>query len=138
MSEHSTAGNPTAADRTALLLVADLGAFSVASEVLARCGLRTIRLSSVAELRKETSLHDASLLVCEEALPDGDFQDVLKFIRPSRADMPVIVFSRIADWDQYLTAVKLGACDSLQFPFRAGELQWAVAAALGTGHLALR
>jgi len=112
--------------KTAMLLGADPEACEVGSRLLERCGLTTMKLSTVADLRKGMAEQEACLLLCEDVLPDGDFRDVLKVVRDSRATVPVILFSRLADWDEYLAAVKLGAHDLLRFPFRAGELQWVI------------
>jgi DNA-binding NtrC family response regulator len=121
--------------KTAMLLGADPEACEVGSQLLERCGLTTMKLSTVADLRKGMAEQEACLLLCEDVLPDGDFRDVLKVVRDSRAAVPVILFSRLADWDEYLAAVKLGAHDLLRFPFRTGELQWIIDRTLADGPL---
>lgn len=121
--------------QTAMLLGEDPEACDVGSELLERCGLATTRLSTVADLRRRVLGQEACLLLCEDVLPDGDFRDVLKIIRDSRASVPVILFSRLADWDEYLTAMKLGARDLLRFPFRTGELKWVIDQTLTDGTL---
>lgn len=121
--------------QTAMLLGEDPEACDVGSELLGRCGLATTRLSTVADLRKRIAEQEACLLLCEDVLPDGDFRDVLKVVRDSRATVPVILFSRLADWDEYLAAMKLGAHDLLRFPFRTGELQWVIDRTLADGAL---
>ncbi|MGB9464373.1 MAG: hypothetical protein WBR10_04620, partial [Candidatus Acidiferrum sp.] len=63
-------------------------------------------------------------LLCEEVLPDGNFRDALRILATAARKIPVIVFSRIADWDSYLQAVRLGAYDCVRYPFRSGELRW--------------
>jgi two-component system, NtrC family, response regulator len=119
--------------QTAMLLGVDPEACEVGTELLGRCGLATMRLSTVADLRRGISEQEACLVLCEDVLPDGDFRDVLKVVHDSKASVPVILFSRLADWDEYLAAVKLGAHDLLRFPFRTGELQWVIDRALA-GH----
>lgn len=130
-------GYSQASRRTALVLGADAEACQVASEVLERRGLTTSKLSRIAELRSEMLAQGAGLLICEDVLPDGDFRDILKLSLSQEAAVPVIVFSRLAHWDQYLAAVRLGAHDLLRFPFRTGELQWVAERALAEGSLAL-
>jgi len=48
-----------------------------------------------------------SLLLCEEQLPDGTFRDALNFLSGTTRHIPMIVFSRIAEWENYLEAVRL-------------------------------
>lgn len=127
---------PQASRRTALVLGADAEACNAASEALETRGLATLRLWRVADLRS-AMFEDAGLLLCEDVLPDGDFRDILKLSLSQEAAVPVIVFSRLADWDQYLAAVRLGAHDLLRFPFRTGELQWVAERALAEGSLGL-
>lgn len=120
---------------TAMLLGEDLEACDICSELLERCGLATTRLFTVADLRRTILGQEACLLLCEDVLPDGDFRDVLKIIRDSRASVPVILFSRVADWDEYFAAMKFGAHDLLRFPFRTGELKWVIDRTLAGGTL---
>jgi DNA-binding NtrC family response regulator len=75
-----------------------------------------------------------ALLLCEQVLPDGDFRDALRILAAAARKIPVIVFSRIAGWDTYLQAVKLGAHDCLRYPFRRGELKWILGQIIGAQH----
>jgi len=120
---------------TALLLGADPEACQASSEILERCGLKTLRLSSLAELREAIRERKPCLLLCEDIVPEGDFRDVLKCAVSSKQEVPVIVFSRLADWERYLDAVGLGAYDLLRFPFRTGELQGVLGRALADSRL---
>ena len=115
---------------TALLLGKDPEACEVSSDILERYGLETVRLSCLAELREV--IERKKTVRASERGPccHGDFRDVLGCVLSSVQEFPVIVFSRIAEWDEYLAAVKLGARDLLRFPFRTGELRWVVERAL--------
>src|SRR5439155_24751328 len=79
--------------KTAMLRGADPEACEVGSRLLERCGLTTMKLSTVADLRKGMAEQEACLLLCEDVLPDGHFRDVLKVVRDSRATVTVILFS---------------------------------------------
>lgn len=120
---------------TALLLGKDPEACEVIWDILERYGLETLRLFRVAELRWVIEERKPCVLVSEDRVPDGDFRDVLGCVVSSMQELPVIVFSRLADWDEYFAAVKLGAHDLLRFPFRTGELRWVVERALADGPL---
>ena len=116
--------------RKALMLAIDPGVSQCIGEALDRCGLEPVLLSTVAELRSCIRKSGISVLVCEEVLLDGNYKEVLRVSRAAGGHIPVVVFSRLADWDQYMEAVRLGAFDCLRYPFRTGELRWVVNRAL--------
>lgn len=111
-------------EKSALILTGDEQACENLAPALTECGFEPVRLGFVGELRTGALDERAALLLCEQFLPDGDFRDALRILTIAAKKIPVIVFSRIADWDSYLQAVKLGAFDCLRYPFRHGELQW--------------
>jgi DNA-binding NtrC family response regulator len=117
---HATGGY----DRSALILTGDEHASENLPSQVAECGLEPVCLGSVGELRTGALDKSATLILCQDDLPDGDFRDVLRFLTAVARKIPVIVFSRIADLDSYLRAVRLGAYDCTRYPFRSGELQW--------------
>ncbi len=116
--------------RKALMLAIDPGASQCIGEVLDRCGFEPVLLLTVAELRSCIRKSGISVLVCEEVLVGGNYKEVLRVSRGVAGHIPVVVFSRLADWDQYLEAIRLGAFDCLRYPFRTGELRWVVNRAL--------
>jgi DNA-binding NtrC family response regulator len=111
-------------ERSALILAADEQACENLAPVVTECGFEPVRLGSVGELRMGALDERTALLLCEQVLPDGDFRDALRILAAAARKIPVIVFSRIAGWDTYVQAVKLGAHDCLRYPFRRGELKW--------------
>jgi DNA-binding NtrC family response regulator len=115
--------------RKALMLAVDPGASECIGEILERCGFEPVLLSTVAELRSCIRKLVISVVICEEVLPDCNYKEVLRVSR-SVGHIPVVVFSRLADWDQYLEAIRLGAFDCLRYPFRTGDLRWIVNRAL--------
>jgi DNA-binding NtrC family response regulator len=117
---HTTGGY----ERTALILTSDEHATERVPPMLAECGLEPICLSSIGELRTGALDKSAALILCEDVLPDGDFRDVLRVLTAAARKIPVVVFSRFADWDAYLRAVRLGAYDCMRYPFHSRELQW--------------
>lgn len=111
-------------ERCALILTGDEEAGESLSPLVTECGLEPVCLGSLGELRTSALDERAALVLCEEVLPDGNFRDALRILAAVVRKVPVIVFSRIADWDSYLQAMKHGAYDCLRYPFRSGELQW--------------
>ncbi len=107
--------------RKALMLAIDPGVSQCIDEALDRSGFEPVLLSTVAELRSCIRKPNISVLVCEEVLLDGNYKEVLRVSRGVGGHIPVVVFSRFADWDQYLEAIRLGAFDCLRYPFRTGD-----------------
>jgi len=54
---------------------------------------------------------------CSDKLPDGDFRKVIATADP----IPVVVLSRFAEWEHYLTALRAGACDYIASPLDSEE-----------------
>src|SRR5262245_21611552 len=107
----------------ALILTSDEGAAAILPAIIQQSGLQPISIATLGNLRSYHWNSTISLLLCEERLPDGTFRDALDFLRGEERRAPVIVFSRIAEWEHYLEAVRCGAYDCLRYPFRNGELQ---------------
>jgi DNA-binding NtrC family response regulator len=107
----------------ALILTADECASATLPGIIQQSGLQPIAIGTIRHLRSYRLNSAISLLLCEDRLPDGTFRDALNVLRGMERRTPVIVFSRIAEWENYLEAVRCGAYDCLRYPFRAGELQ---------------
>ena len=69
-------------------------------------------------------------MFCEVGLPDGDFRDLLGKVTGLAIKVPVVVASRLDDWDAYLEAMQLGAFDYIARPYRQAEVEWIVSRAL--------
>jgi len=109
--------------RRALILTADEAAAAILPGIIQQSGLLPISIATLAYLRSYHWNSTISLLLCEEQLPDGTFRDALNFLGGTARHIPVIVFSRVAEWENYLEAVRCGAYDCLRYPFRPGELE---------------
>jgi DNA-binding NtrC family response regulator len=125
---------PLASDRThrstivgrALILTADPAAVAGLPGLVQQSGLQPISMGTMAHLRSYRLNATISLMLCEERLPDGTFRDALDFFRRIAQRVPMIVFSRLAEWKDYLEALRCGAYDCLRYPFRTGELRWII------------
>lgn len=68
------------------------------------------------------SEHAVSLVLCEENLVDGGFRGVLRDVRQSHSDVPVVVISESDEWDTYLEGMQLGAFDFVASGLRQSEV----------------
>jgi DNA-binding NtrC family response regulator len=90
--------------------------------VLDRENQRVICASTVSECKELLACQDIGLVFCDRALTDGTYRDVLVITRfPSRS-VPLVVTSRLADWDEYLEALNDGAFDLIASPSQTADV----------------
>lgn len=94
------------------------------------CGLTPICCSNLKEARFLLPQTDFKMVLCNEALKDGDFRSVLREAHTSDANMPVIVFGRSCGWDSYLSTIGAGAYDYIVCPPNPIEVEKVIWAAL--------
>src|ERR1700757_1628394 len=66
-------------------------------------------------------LYPICLVVCEDRLADGSYRDLIEAVQRTSSDAPVIVVSRLADWNEYMNAIRAGAFDYIGLPPRRAE-----------------
>jgi len=74
-------------------------------------------------------LKQASIVLCEQKLPDGDWKQVLKELQNMLDPPLLIVTSRLADSTLWAEVLNLGGYDVLAKPFREKEVLWTIATA---------
>jgi two-component system, NtrC family, response regulator PilR len=84
-----------------------------------KCGLSPISCSTLSEARSLLARQDFHIVFCNDNLPDGDFRAVIRTARSS----PVIVLSRLAEWEPYLAAINAGAFDYIACPPEPDETE---------------
>lgn len=100
------------------------------AEVLRQCALLPVLASTVAESGIALAGHEMSIVVCNDRLDDGQYEDIVKLVAGSEMLVPVIVVSRTGDWPEYLAAMCSGAFDYLAYPPIPGDLQQTIQNAL--------
>lgn len=75
-------------------------------------GLEAICCARIAEARSLLSQRRFSLVFSSDLLPDGEVRSLIGFA----GTVPVIVFSRRAEWNVYLDALNQGAFDYIACP----------------------
>lgn len=102
-----------------------------------KCGLSPICCSNLDEARFLLPQAEYRVLLCSEALRDGDFRAVIRELHQLNLHVPVIVFGRSYDWDSYLKALAVGASDYVVCPPNPIEVErilWlALADTIGAG-----
>jgi DNA-binding NtrC family response regulator len=92
-------------------------------ETIQKCGLRPTCCRGLREARPLLARQKFSAVFCNDMLSDGDFRAIMNEVRKSGADVPVIVLSRLADWDTYLSALGAGAFDYIATPPDSAEIE---------------
>ncbi len=77
-----------------------------------KCGLGPVSCSTLDEARSLLARQDFNIVFCNDNLPDGDFRAVIRAAK----SIPVIVLSRLAEWESYLVAINAGAFDYIACP----------------------
>jgi DNA-binding NtrC family response regulator len=93
------------------------------SRILVRRGLKPVLAASVEKSRGILAHRPVRLAFCDDELPDGSVGSVLEEIHQSAKRVPVIVISRLENWDEYLRAMRQGAFDYISSPVRRSEVE---------------
>ncbi|MFO7651895.1 MAG: sigma-54 dependent transcriptional regulator [bacterium] len=115
---------------TVLLVDDDPSVSRVVMMLLEEAGYRPTAAESVAQARAALSEHDFDIVVTDLKLPDGDGLEVLRDVRATRPETPVLVITAFATVPTAVEAMKLGAFDYLTKPFANDRLLALLANAL--------
>lgn len=107
---------------TALVASSDENVLQELAEIIAQCGLATFLAFTVGESKRILDRQKVCLVVCDDRLSDGKYEDILSETVRLRLKTPVIVVSPIGDWPDYLKAISAGAFDYLAYPPIPGDL----------------
>jgi DNA-binding NtrC family response regulator len=94
------------------------------ASALGPCGLAPILASTVQEALSILGNHPISLVFCSDELP-GDGPDVLirQSLLRTRNPVPIVVVSRIHDWERHLEFLQDGAFDHVLYPLIPDEIE---------------
>jgi len=106
--------------------------------VLVHCGVAPVFASTVREAALDIAKRDRSFALCQDALRDGSYEDLLRIRDAFGSSLPLIVISRTGEWPDYFRAIDQGAYDFLAYPLIPGELQRIIRNLLGDPYLRLR
>ena len=112
-----------------LVVSSDLESRRVLASILQKEGLSPICASHVRECHEALANQHVSLVFCERRLADGSYRDLLSAASVRARNIPVVVTSRLADWDEYLEASHHGALDLIASPCRPADVFSAIAQA---------
>jgi DNA-binding NtrC family response regulator len=102
-----------------------------AAEIVHNIGLQSVLCPSLSDARALLGRQTFQFVLCEDDLPDCNLRTSLKVLSVSTGGIPVIVLSRLADWDAYMKALSAGAFDYIAFPPEPVESERILRLALG-------
>ena len=108
----------------------DAGVAQAVRFVLEEEGQDAAAVADVAGARRELGSGKYDLVVTDLQLPDGTGLDVLKLVKGTNPDVPVVMITAFATVKTAVEAMKLGAFDYVQKPFDNDRLKGLVANAL--------
>jgi DNA-binding NtrC family response regulator len=104
--------------------------------VLSLWGLAPIVASSVREAEEIVNRHPVSLVFYSDEFPEDTGMDgfIRRASRPSNK-VPVVVVSRLDDWEHFVSFLRRGAFDYVLYPLSEVEIARVVKNALDLGQL---
>src|SRR3974377_133389 len=100
-------------------------------------GVALVFASTIREAVLDIAKRDRSFALCQDALRDGGYEDLLRIRDAFGSSLPLIVISRTGDWPDYFRAIDQGAYDFLAYPLIPGDLQRIIRNLLGDPFLLL-
>jgi DNA-binding NtrC family response regulator len=111
-----------------LVIASDPETRTALSSILQTEGLKSVHASQLSEGRALLATQRVGMVFCERHLADGSYLDLLPAAQTNRSgNVPVVVTSRLADWDEYLEALRHGAVDLIASPCKKSDVTSALA-----------
>jgi len=102
------------------------------AKIMGQCGLATFLAFRVGEGIRILGREKVCLVLCDDRVIDGNYEDILSAAERSSAKAPVIVFSSTGDWPDYFKAIRAGAFDYMAYPPFLGDLPRVICNALAS------
>lgn len=107
------------------------------ASVLGQCGLAAIVASTASEAQAIVNRHPVSLIFCSDELPSDGIDGLIRQTCRPQNKVPVVVVSRLDDWERYLDFLEAGAFDYVLYPPSGTEIERIVKSALNLGTLTM-
>jgi two-component system, NtrC family, response regulator AtoC len=101
--------------------------------ILEDLGVNAFVSATLAEAKELLFGQSIALVFCDDRLTDGSYRDLLQTLRTWEKTPHVVVTTRIGEWKDYLEAVRLGAFDMIQYPYRSADVELNVLRAMRGG-----
>ena len=110
----------------AIVLSSDLESRRRLKRILDASGIDTVCSSSISDCQQILASRDADLIFCDSDLADGTYRDLLRTLQLVDREIKVVVTSRVAGWEEFFEAARLGAFDMIATPCVPTEVEWVI------------
>jgi DNA-binding NtrC family response regulator len=87
-----------------------------AADIVRRMGLHPVKCATLTDARSLVEHDRFEVVLCADDLPDCNLATAIRVISATTSGAPVVVLSRLADWDAYMHALRAGAFDYIACP----------------------
>ena len=115
----------------ALIICSNQTYRDMSAEIVRNIGLQPVLCPSLNAAHSLLVRQRFQFVLCGDDLPDCDLRTALKVLLAATENVPVIVLSRMADWDAYMSALSAGAFDYIACPPEPVESERILRLALG-------
>jgi DNA-binding NtrC family response regulator len=120
---------------TAMLVMARERRLSLL-EALDACGIHVLPVGDCNEARRVLETQPrVQVVLTDTALPDGDWREVLQIVAQGRADLEVVICSRLSDHRLWNEVLERGAYDVLVEAFPCEEMRRILEAAVARSYM---
>lgn len=102
--------------------------------LLQRSGLAPLAVASVPEAMNVLACEEVRVVFCAAELDGGSYRDLIRKLKAAKQRVPVVVVSRLGEWNEYLDAIGFGEFDCVAPPYRGSEVQRIIGNALQAQH----
>ena len=113
-----------------LIVSADPGHRATLASITSSCGFRPVGCGTLS-VAEYFLAHQRFTAIVYEVPENEDIGAAIKQVAGSERQTPIILVSRIENWDSYRGAIAAGAFDYVDFPPYPGELERILCLALG-------
>jgi len=117
-----------------LVVSSDQDHLHTLTSILQKNGWTPLHATRLSECRDLLAKQNFGLVFCERRLADGTYRDLLSAAHMPNRRVPIVVTSRLADWDEYLEALRYGAVDLIASPCKPNDVSSAIAQAQREDH----
>jgi len=117
-----------------LVVSSDQDHLHTLTSILQKNGWTPLHATRLSECRDLLAKQNVGLVFCERRLADGTYRDLLSAAHMPNRRVPIVVTSRLADWDEYLEALRYGAVDLIASPCKPNDVSSAIAQAQREDH----
>ncbi|MFH1137493.1 MAG: HD domain-containing phosphohydrolase [Pseudomonadota bacterium] len=100
----------------------DLATLAVISRILTKFGFTPIEVNDPLKVEDYILYSDFKLLITDLKMPGRDGLEVLRIVRRTKPEVPVVILTGYGTIDSAIEATKLGAAEFMSKPFNPEEL----------------